>query len=334
MSTTKKSRSRWCARRRRSRSACRPRRRSRRPTGARSVAVPASYVGEFGTRFWFGRAQTKKDLFDTTGSILVSRLDYYDMNIFTGEAFSRLDFNNGWFIKGYVGGGGLFGGKLKDEDFPPVVDALFGDAERQQERLADLRQRRRRHQAAPRAGFPCRRVRRLPFPARLCRRHGLHPDRGASRHLRAGDPGHRARHLADQQLALAAPRPGSVGGVRPALEVHGRRRLAALCARSTAPTRISCGSAPIPATSPARSRRTARAGATSSTPSSPIASTSGSAWAPAAATGTWRPRATPISRARWSASTPSRRSCTGGPITSAASSRPTSSSVLTRCSSN
>src|SRR5262245_2663612 len=69
----------------------------------RSVAVPASYVGDLGIRFWFGRAQTKKDLFDTSGSVLVSRLDYHDMNIFTGEAFSRLDFNNGWFIKGYFG---------------------------------------------------------------------------------------------------------------------------------------------------------------------------------------------------------------------------------------
>ena len=88
---------------------------------ARSVAVPASYVGDLGVRFWFGRAQTKKDLFDTSGSVLISRLDYHDMNIFTGEAYSRLDFNNGWFIKGYAGGGGLFGGQLKDEDFPPVV---------------------------------------------------------------------------------------------------------------------------------------------------------------------------------------------------------------------
>ena len=37
---------------------------------ARSVAVPASYVGDFGVRFWFGRAQTGKDLFDTSGSVL------------------------------------------------------------------------------------------------------------------------------------------------------------------------------------------------------------------------------------------------------------------------
>jgi hypothetical protein len=85
------------------------------------ISVPATYVGEFGMRFWFGQAQTKKGLFDTSGAMPVSRLDYHDLSIFTGEAFSRLDFNNGWFIKGYVGGGGLFGGKLKDEDFPPVV---------------------------------------------------------------------------------------------------------------------------------------------------------------------------------------------------------------------
>jgi hypothetical protein len=89
---------------------------------SRTIAsVPETYVGDFGMRFWFGRAQTKKDLFDTSGTILVSRLDYNDMSIFTGEAFSRLDFNTGWFIKGYVGGGGLFSGKLKDEDFEPVT---------------------------------------------------------------------------------------------------------------------------------------------------------------------------------------------------------------------
>lgn len=86
------------------------------------ISSPASYVGEFGTRFWFGRARTHKKLFDDTGTQLVSRLDYNDLSIFTGEAFARLDFNNGWFLKSYVGAGGLFGGRLKDEDFPPVID--------------------------------------------------------------------------------------------------------------------------------------------------------------------------------------------------------------------
>ena len=84
-------------------------------------ASPASYVGEVGTRIWFGRARTAKDLFDTTGTALVSRLDYYDLSVFTGEAFTRFDTNNGWFLKAYVGGGGLFHGRLKDEDFPPFI---------------------------------------------------------------------------------------------------------------------------------------------------------------------------------------------------------------------
>jgi hypothetical protein len=42
--------------------------------------------------------------------------------VFTGEAFSRFDFNGGWFVKGYAGGGGLYGGKLRDEDFPPAIN--------------------------------------------------------------------------------------------------------------------------------------------------------------------------------------------------------------------
>jgi hypothetical protein len=85
-------------------------------------AAPSTYVGDFGIRLWFGRAQTKKDLFDTSGTVLVSRLDYSDLNVFSAEAFSRLDFHSGWFLKGYVGGGGLLDGRLKDEDFPPVLD--------------------------------------------------------------------------------------------------------------------------------------------------------------------------------------------------------------------
>ena len=76
-------------------------------------------------RIWFGRARTAKDLFDLTGTALVSRLDYYDLSVFTGEAFTRFDTNNGWFIKANVGGGGLFHGQLKDEDFPPFIVPLI-----------------------------------------------------------------------------------------------------------------------------------------------------------------------------------------------------------------
>ena len=261
----------------------------------------------------------------------MSRLDYYDMTIFTGEAYSRLDYNTGWFIKGYAGGGGLFGGRLKDEDFPPVIDAVFVDAERQQERLADLRQRRCRHQAGPRARFPCRRVRRLSFHARLRRRHGLHPDRDQSGHLRAGGiPDVHPRHLADQQLALAAR-----SAWKASVEFDRRWKLtldaawlpyAALYGADSHLLRI--GTNPGDFTGPIPEDGKGWGYQFDATVSYRFNDWSASA--PAAATGTSRPRATPISRAAWSASTPSRRWCTGGPIISAASSRPTSSSVRTR----
>lgn len=91
------------------------------PPSSFVFAPPATYVADFGTRFWFGRARTSKDLFDDTGALLLSRLDYHEMSIFTAEAFARFDFNNGWFLKAYTGGGGLFNGRLRDEDFPPVT---------------------------------------------------------------------------------------------------------------------------------------------------------------------------------------------------------------------
>jgi hypothetical protein len=87
-----------------------------------AVETPATFSGDFAVRFWFGRSRTAKDLYDDTGTLLVSRLTYKDMSLFTGEAFSRLDFNTGWYVKGYAGGGALVGGRLKDEDFPPVID--------------------------------------------------------------------------------------------------------------------------------------------------------------------------------------------------------------------
>jgi outer membrane protease len=82
---------------------------------------PAAYQGQFDLRFWFGQGNTSKNLYDTSGAVLVSRLTYGDFAIFTGEGVARFDFNNGWFIKGYGGGGGLFSGTLKDEDFPPAI---------------------------------------------------------------------------------------------------------------------------------------------------------------------------------------------------------------------
>ena len=59
---------------------------------------PAAYQGQFDLRFWFGQGNTSKNLYDTTGSLLVSRLTYNNFSIYSGEAVSRFDFNNGWFV--------------------------------------------------------------------------------------------------------------------------------------------------------------------------------------------------------------------------------------------
>jgi hypothetical protein len=82
---------------------------------------PAWYTADFGLRAWYGMGSTKKNLFDTTGTELVSRLTYDKFSIVGGEAFTRFDFNDGWYVKGYLGGTGLWNGTLKDEDFnlPP-----------------------------------------------------------------------------------------------------------------------------------------------------------------------------------------------------------------------
>jgi outer membrane protease len=83
---------------------------------------PAAYQGQFDLRFWYGQGNTAKNLYDTTGSMLVSRLTYNTFAIFAGEAVSRFDYNNGGFVKGDVGDGGVWDGNLKNEDFPPGID--------------------------------------------------------------------------------------------------------------------------------------------------------------------------------------------------------------------
>jgi hypothetical protein len=88
----------------------------------KGIDPPSSYAGEFGLRFTFGNGKTGKSLYDTDATTLVSRLTYNDLLVFGGEGFTRFDFNNGWFLKGYAGGAGLFEGKLKDEDFPPAIN--------------------------------------------------------------------------------------------------------------------------------------------------------------------------------------------------------------------
>jgi len=82
---------------------------------------PSTYSGEIGLRFWYGKGKTGKSLYDPTGSLLVSRLTYDNLSIFSAEAYGRFDLNTGWFLKGLIGGGGFRKGTLTDEDFPPGI---------------------------------------------------------------------------------------------------------------------------------------------------------------------------------------------------------------------
>jgi hypothetical protein len=86
-----------------------------------ALDVPSAYTGDVGLRFWYGRGSTGKNLHDPSGAFLVSRLTYSGLSIFSVEGFGRFDLNTGWFLKGFIGGGGFRKGSLEDEDFPPGI---------------------------------------------------------------------------------------------------------------------------------------------------------------------------------------------------------------------
>lgn len=86
------------------------------------VAEPPAFTSVFALRYWYGMGSASKDLYDSTGSALVSRLTYDGMRSHSAEGYFRVD-NSGssLFWKGYVGGGWLTRGNLNDEDFPPGI---------------------------------------------------------------------------------------------------------------------------------------------------------------------------------------------------------------------
>jgi hypothetical protein len=77
---------------------------------------------EIALRFWYGNAKTSKSLFapSSLSGQMVSRLTYSGLNTYSGELYGRIASWNGWYVKGYVGGGDIKGGHLQDEDFPPI----------------------------------------------------------------------------------------------------------------------------------------------------------------------------------------------------------------------
>ncbi|KTC65884.1 Outer membrane protein PagN precursor [Legionella adelaidensis] len=76
---------------------------------------------ELGSRYWLAQGKWTEELYAPASSALVSELTYSDLDINSAEAFWRLNNDNGFFFKGYFGGGSVTNGHLNDEDFPPGV---------------------------------------------------------------------------------------------------------------------------------------------------------------------------------------------------------------------
>jgi outer membrane protease len=72
---------------------------------------------DVGVRYWYSTGKTQMRLFDSTGSIPVSRLTWDDQTGHSGEGYFNIR-QSDYFLKGYIGAGVLTSGKLKDEDFP------------------------------------------------------------------------------------------------------------------------------------------------------------------------------------------------------------------------
>lgn len=97
------------------------------PALGASPDVTTAFVLEGGLRYWYSTARNAYGYYaDTTDAQLVSRLSYDGLSAHAGELTFRGDFVSGAlrgvFVKGFVGGGGITGGNLFDEDLPPVID--------------------------------------------------------------------------------------------------------------------------------------------------------------------------------------------------------------------
>ena len=89
---------------------------------ARAMPEPSNWEFDVGTRLWLssGTVGAPNPLLDITPppSLMNSRLTYENVDAWSGETFARIDHKTGFFVKGFLGGGGITRGTLVDEDFP------------------------------------------------------------------------------------------------------------------------------------------------------------------------------------------------------------------------
>ena len=85
-------------------------------------ATPATWDFEGGLRYFYSSGGPRYTLGDPFNARQVnSRLIYRGAEAHAGESFARLEHNpTGLFAKGFLGTGAATGGRLSDEDFPPL----------------------------------------------------------------------------------------------------------------------------------------------------------------------------------------------------------------------
>ena len=97
------------------------------PLKAPRLAAPANAASDWefdvGTRLWFSTGKTGApdpllDVPPLSTTTINSRLTYVDQHAYSGETFARIDHRSGFFVKGFIGAGGLTSGTFYDEDFP------------------------------------------------------------------------------------------------------------------------------------------------------------------------------------------------------------------------
>jgi hypothetical protein len=84
------------------------------PAKAPSIAQWNGWQLDAGTRYWYSTGSST----NTSGAgSVVSRLPYTNLTGQSGEFFARVDTPSEIFVKGFVGAGGITGGKMNDEDW-------------------------------------------------------------------------------------------------------------------------------------------------------------------------------------------------------------------------
>ena len=109
---------------------------------------------------------------------LKSRLIWADLDARSGETYGRVDHVSGWFVKGFLGAGGILQWKIERRGFPghPRVRVFqYVFVQYRKPRLCHDRSRLFALEVAWRETWPLRRL-QLSHPARQCVR--LHANRG------------------------------------------------------------------------------------------------------------------------------------------------------------